>query len=350
MIRILITEDSEVVGLLLTAMFEGEDDMQVIGRAKNGQEAVRMAHTLKPDLITMDIRMPVMDGFEATRQIMSTEPVPIIVISSNVDNEELKISFRAIEAGALSIIEKPVGLMHPDFETIRGQLIDTVRIMAEVKVIRRRYPVRKPVPSVPEAIVTSTRESGQVYELVAIGCSTGGPQALSALLSALPAAYPVPIVITQHMSKGFIGGLGSWLQSLTQLHVRLAEDRQQLAAGTVYIAPDDCHLLVERGGNGLIARLDDAPVLNGFRPSVTRLFSSVALTCRDGAIGLLLTGMGSDGADGLLAMRRAGAHTLVQDEESAVVYGMPGSAIAMDAVDQVVPLDKMPAYLMRLVC
>jgi two-component system, chemotaxis family, protein-glutamate methylesterase/glutaminase len=350
MIRILITEDSDVVSLLLTAMFAGEDDMQVIGRARNGQEAVRMAHSLKPDLITMDIRMPVMDGFEATRQIMSTEPVPIIVISSNVDNEELRISFRAIEAGALSIIEKPVGLGHPDFETIRGDMIDTVRIMAEVKVIRRRYHARKPAFDVPGAVVTPARKNGQGYELIAIGCSTGGPQALSALLSALPAAYSVPMVIIQHMSKGFIGGLVSWLQSQTPLHVRLAQDWQHLDAGTVYIAPDDCHLLVERGVNGLIARLDDAPVLNGFRPSVTQLLSSVALTCGSGAVGLLLTGMGSDGADGLLAMRRAGAHTLVQDEESAVVYGMPGAAIAIDAVDQVVQLDKMPAYLTDLVC
>jgi len=348
MIRILIAEDSDVVALLLTAMFEGEADLQVIGRAANGQEAVRMAYSLKPDLITMDIRMPVMDGFEATRQIMSTEPVPIIVISSNVDNEELRISFRAIEAGALSIIEKPVGLGHPDFEAIRGQMIETVRIMSEVKVIRHRYPARKPVLDAPETLVAPARKSVQGYDLVAIGCSTGGPQALYDLLGSLPAGFPVPIVIAQHMSRGFVGGLALWLQTRTPLRVRLAEDNLPLEAGTVYIAPDDFHLLVERSGGLLIARLDDAPVLNGFRPSVTQLFASVALGCGAGAIGMLLTGMGSDGADGLLAMRRAGAHTLAQDEESAVVYGMPGAAIAVDAVDKVVQLGKMPAYLMSM--
>ena len=345
MIRILITEDSEVVSLLLKAIFEHEPDMQVIGRARDGREAVRMVHELKPDLVTMDIRMPVMDGFEATRMIMSTHAVPIVVISSSVDDEELKITFRAIEEGALAVIEKPRGLSHPDFEVTRLELVETVRAMAEVKVIRRFARERAAEVDIFEAAI---QQRTKAHEVVAVGVSTGGPQALHALLSLLPIGFPLPIVIVQHMSKGFVGGLVAWLQGNTLLSVTLAADRQKLAPGTVYFAPDDRHLLVERNQDGLIARLSEGPPVNGFRPSATPLLKSVAATCNGRGIGVLLTGMGADGADGLLAMRRAGSHTLVQDEASAVVYGMPGTAIAIDAVDQVVRLEQMPSYLVSL--
>lgn len=344
MTRILIAEDSGVVSLLLKSIFESEPGMQVIGQARNGLEAVRMARELKPDLITMDIRMPVMDGFEATRLIMSSNPVPIVVISSNVDDEELRTTFRAIEEGALAVIEKPVGFGHPDFQAMRRDLVDTVRAMAEVKVFRHRAPTGPP----PVAFAVAPAQRARAPEIVAIGCSTGGPQALNALLGGLPAGFPLPILVVQHMSKGFIGGLAAWLQGNARLSIKLAEDRQKLEPATVYIAPDDRHLLVERGPDGLIARLSDAPLVSGFRPSATPMFNSVARTCTDRGVGVLLTGMGSDGAEGLLAMRRAGARTLVQDEASSVVYGMPSSALALAAVDQVVRLDQMPAYLRKL--
>lgn len=308
---------------------------------------MRLAHELLPDPITMDIRMPVMDGFEATRLIMATDPTPIVVISSSVDDEELRITFRALEEGALAVIEKPVGFTHPDFDAIRGELIDTVRAMAEVKVVRRRGAPR-PLPPGVDIFETAITQRTKQHEIVAIGCSTGGPQALQTLLSTLPIGFPIPIVIVQHMSKGFIGGLVAWLGGLSLLAVKLAADGETLRPATVYVAPDDRHVLVERGRDGLVVRLDDGPPVNGFRPSATPLLNSVAKTSNGHGIGVLLTGMGGDGADGLLAMRRAGAHTLVQDEASAVVYGMPGTAIALDAVDQVVPLDKMSAYLLSL--
>lgn len=347
MLRILIVEDSSVVALLLKAIFQQQPDMQVVGHAKNGREAVRLARELKPDVITMDIRMPEMDGFEATRMIMAGSPTPIVVVSSSVDDEELRITFRAIEEGALAVMEKPRGFTHPDFETIRRDLVDTVRAMSQVRLFRR---VKVERPSGADIYETAIHPRTQAYELLAIGCSTGGPQALHQIFSLLPVGFPVPIVVTQHISRGFVGGLAAWLAENTLLKVKLAEQGEPLKAGTIYFAPDDQHLQVTRNNEGMAVNLSQGMSFNGFRPSASPMFKSVATTCQNRAIGALLTGMGVDGADGLLALRRAGSHTLVQDEASAVVYGMPGAAIALDAVDQVVALDNMPAYLSSIVC
>lgn len=341
MLRILIIEDSSVVAMLLKVIFEQQPDMQVVGHAKNGRDGVRMAHDLKPDVITMDIRMPVMDGFDATRMIMADNPTPIVVVSSSVDNEELRITFRAIEEGALAVMEKPRGFSHPDFETIRRDLIDTVRAMAGVKVFRRHKIERSGGADICHAALPPSTKG---YELLAIGCSTGGPQVLQHIFSLLGAEFPVPIVVTQHISKGFIGGMVSWLAGNTQLKVKLAEQGEMLKSGCIYFAPDDQHLLVVRNASGLAVQLTRDEPCNGFRPSASPMFKSIAQTCRNRAVGALLTGMGVDGADGLLMLRRAGSHTVVQDEKSAVVYGMPGAAIALDGVDQIVELDRMPAY------
>lgn len=347
MIRILIVEDSDVVSLLLKTIFESEPDMQVIGRARDGREAVKLTQELNPDLVTMDIRMPIMDGFQATRLIMSTHAVPIVVISSSIDDEELKITFRAIEEGALAVLEKPLGLNHLGFEAVRKEMIDTLRSMAEVKVVRRYGHACRGGSSMSGAAVMA--QHSKPYEIIAIGCSTGGPQALLTILTEFPREFPIPIVVAQHISKGFVSGLVAWLQENVSLQIRLATDGQKLQPDTVYFAPDNCHLLVERNQDGLIAKLSDTPAVNNFRPSATPLFRSVAETCKNQSVGVLLTGMGSDGAEGLLAMRQAGSHTIVQDEASAVVYGMPGSAIALNAVDQVVQLQDMASYLLSLV-
>ena len=225
MIRILIADDSGVISTLLKAIFESELDMRVVGIASDGREAARLANELKPDVVTMDIRMPVMDGFEATRLIMSTSPIPIVVISSSVNDEELRITFRAIEEGAVAVLEKPMGLSQPGFEAMRQELVDTVRAMSSVKVIRRRVHAASPRA---ETVVADLQPPGGEHEIVAIGCSTGGPQALQTLLSALPLALPLPIVIAQHMSPGFIGGLVAWLQGHSLLSIRLAEHQQPL--------------------------------------------------------------------------------------------------------------------------
>ncbi|NNG14529.1 MAG: chemotaxis-specific protein-glutamate methyltransferase CheB [Gammaproteobacteria bacterium] len=346
MIKVLIAEDSDVVALLLKTIFEQQPDLQVIGRARNGREAVQMCNELQPDIVTMDIRMPVMDGFEATRMIMANNPLPIVVISSSVDNEEMRITFRAIEEGALAVLEKPHGFGHPDFEAIRKELVDTVRAMAEVKVIRRS--IVKSFAKV-DIFETAIHQKTRASHIVALGSSTGGPQVLQSIFSSLPIGFPVPIVCAQHISKGFIGGLVQWLNGNTLLGVKVAEQSEHLLPGIIYFAPDDYHLRVKRNGSGLVVNLTQDPPMNGFRPSATPLFQSLAEHCAGHAIAGLLTGMGGDGAQGLLEARQAGCHTFVQDEESAVVYGMPGTALALGAADQVVDLDKIAAYCTSLV-
>jgi two-component system chemotaxis response regulator CheB len=342
-INILITEDSEVVATLLRAIFDAEPDMRVVGWARDGREAVTLAHDLKPDIVTMDIRMPVMDGFDATRMIMATDPMPIVVVSSSVDDEELRITFRAIEEGALAVIEKPRGPHHPDFEQVRSGLVETVRAMAEVKVVRRRR--HRPGPGI---FKTSLSRRTGAYEVAAIACSTGGPQALATILGGMPMGFPLPILVVQHISPGFVGGLVTWLRGQTLLDVCLARDKQVPTAGTVYIAPDHHHLEVDRGDGGLRIRLSDAPPVERFRPSGNALFRSLAQTCPAATVAGILTGMGSDGALGLAELHAAGGQTFVQDEETAVVYGMPAAALALKAVDRVVPLARIPTHLVEL--
>ena len=343
MIRILIVEDSEVIALLLTAIIQNASDMEVIGRAKTGQEAIEMARILNPDLITMDIRMPVMDGLTAIAQIMSTRPKPIVVISSHVD-DELQISFKAIDCGALAVLEKPSGFNNPDFETIQSEIVNTIRAMEEVKLVKRRIFAppsinSQPVPSVP----------CRTYKLVVIGSSTGGPQALKQILSTLPENFPLPIVVTQHISAGFIEGLASWLNDNTPLNVKTALAHEFLQPRTVYLAPDNCHCMIHKSLSGYEIFLSHTNPVNGFRPSVTTLFNSAAAICPQQSIGIILSGMGSDGAEGMRAMFERQCLTIAQDENSSIVFGMPAAAIALNGVSKVLSLETIAQFLIAQV-
>jgi two-component system, chemotaxis family, protein-glutamate methylesterase/glutaminase len=340
MIRILVVEDSATVRGLLTAMFQSDPALQVVGTAANGEEAVRKALALKPDLITMDIRMPLMDGIEATQRIMTECPTPIVVVTAVADGAESRVTFDAIQAGALDVLQKPVGLNHAEFETIRERLVSTVKLMAGVKVVRRHSrkltaPMTTPLPALRSP-----------PDLLVIGASTGGPAALNTLLRGLPPEFPLPIVVVQHMSAGFLPSLVSWLQLGTRLQLVVAQDGQALSPGRVFFAPDDHHLVVaSRGRLGLSA----APPVSHVRPSATVLFNSAAAVYGSRVTGLLLTGMGDDGALGLKAIRDRGGLTLAQDEASSVVYGMPRVAAELGAVERVLHLERVAAALLSLV-
>jgi len=348
MIRILIAEDSPTTTLLLKDLINNNSDMEVIGTAVNGREAVKMAHELKPDVITMDIHMPFMDGYQATRMIMSTTPIPIIVISSSVNKNEMQITFRAIEEGAVAVLEKPVMSGHTDYEKISNQLIRTIQAMSEVKLITRKLvqPVEKQIAD--QIFTPLITPLDHAFEVVAIGCSTGGPQALSMILATMPADYPLPIVITQHMSSGFIDGMVKWLAGSTLMNVVLAEDQQELQPGTVYFAPDDRHLVIKRNSQGLMVQLNESPPLNGFRPSATPLLESVAQVCGRHSIGIILSGMGQDGVAGLFEIQKVNGHTFVQDQASSVVFGMAAAAIKTGATDEIVALNDIAAHLIEL--
>ncbi|MCX6029499.1 MAG: chemotaxis-specific protein-glutamate methyltransferase CheB [Chloroflexi bacterium] len=351
MVRVLIVEDSPTIQMLLKAVLESDPAIQVIGIAANGREGLERATALRPDLITMDIHMPGMDGFEATRRIMEQCPTPIIVVSSSVDSAELPITFNAIQAGALEVIEKPVGFRGQDYENIRERLTTTVKLMAEVKVIRRRFAITRPAITEPAlaplGVSRLVAARGQrIFSLVAIGSSTGGPAALNVLIKALPADFSLPVVIVQHMSAGFMGGLISWLQGESKLPLKMAAQNEPPRPGTIYFAPDDTH--IELVGRNLLG-LNTGPMINHVRPSVDVLFHSIAKYSAPETVAVLLTGMGEDGAVGLKAIHDCGGLTIAQDEATSVVYGMPKAAALLGAVDHILPLSQIATTLLEIV-
>ncbi len=339
-IRVLIVEDSQVARQLLVSILQGAPDFQVVGTAENGLEAVQMTRQLQPDVIAMDVYMPEMDGLEATRRIMAEMPRPIVMVSASFNKNEQTLSFDALHAGALSILEKPTMYDSPETQNL---MVDQLRLMSEVKVVRRwdktRY-AREPKPT------TLVRNGKSKTQLLVIASSTGGPGILAKILTQLPADFPVPVLIVQHIMTGFSIGLATWLNQLVPLEVRLAEQGDEPRAGQVLIAPDDHHMVVD--SKGLIA-LNEDPPQNGLRPSANYLFHSVAKVYGATAIGLILTGMGNDGAEGLLALRESGAHTIAQDEATCIVFGMPAVAIELGAAEQILPTEKIAPALMHLV-
>ncbi len=324
-VKVLVVEDLLVVRKFLVDVLSADPELEVIGAVADGQAAVEFVEQRRPDVITMDIVMPRVNGFEATRRIMETHPVPIVIVSGSYAPHEVAKSFAAVEAGAVAILPRPTGVGSTDEGSTAEEFVRTVKAMAQVKVVRR-WAKRGP-----SAAADREPEAGgrlRTAEVVAIGASTGGPQVLQRILSGLPADFPVPIVIVQHIAIGFGAGFAEWLDGATSLAVRLGADREVLRPGTVYVAPDDCQMAVVSGGR---LKLTDDPPECSLRPSVSYLFRSVAETYGPQAVGVLLTGMGRDGADGLLLMKERKAITIAQDEASSVVHGMPGEAIRLGA-------------------
>jgi two-component system chemotaxis response regulator CheB len=308
-------------------------------------EAIELTEKLKPNIITMDITMPVMDGLEATRQIMSRFPTPIVVISSTIGNEEVNTTLLALEAGALSVMVKPYDITSPHFNETKKNMLAIIRAMSEIKPIKKREFLKNSHREIHKPPIFKIRK----YEILALGASVGGPQVLKKILTALPADFPLPILVVQHITVGFIEGFTHWLNDYSLLRVKTAVDHEVLLKNTVYFAPDNFHLEVGRDVEGkLIAVLTKSAPVSGFCPSITVLLKSVAKICGDKGVGAIFTGMGSDGAEGLLALKKAQGHTLIQDEKSSVVFGMAGVAQALGAVDSVVELDEFVGYLMQI--
>jgi two-component system, chemotaxis family, protein-glutamate methylesterase/glutaminase len=326
MIKVLVVEDSPVARELLCYILNSDPEIQVIGEAGDGEEAFEFLARKKPDVITMDIYMPRMDGFEVTRRIMETTPVPIIIVSANYEPGEVEMSFRALEEGALTILQKPPGIGHPDFEKQAWKIIYTVKTMSEVKLIKRlpRYRREKAAPPVTPEVdrVLAPAE----IKLVAIGGSTGAPPVIQMILSRLSKDFPVPVVLVQHISPGFIKGMIQWLNDTTGFSTLLATHGERLLPGRAYFAPDGFQIGVENGGS-IVLKKD--PPEHGLCPSVSYLFRSVAGAFGKKAVGVLLTGMGTDGSAELKLMRESGAVTIAQDKESSIVHGMPGKAIEL---------------------
>jgi two-component system chemotaxis response regulator CheB len=355
MIRVLVAEDSATARALLVEVLRSDPELEVVGEAKDGVEAVELAQKLRPQIVTMDIRMPRMDGFEATKEIMITAPTPIVIVTASTRAREVETAMHALRAGALTVLAKPRAQDTPSFEEAASKLIGTIKAMAQVKVVRHWRPAQRPeLPPRP-----ALPRPGAPGKIVAVATSTGGPAALQRLLGSLPGDFPVPILVVQHITPGFTPGLVAWLNTVCDLRVKVAEPGEFLAPHTVYLAPDGRHLGVARiaplGGPEPasvprpMAHIADTAPVGGFRPSGTYLFESVARAFGAAAVAVILTGMGEDGVVGLRHVRQAGGRIIAQDEKSSVVFGMPAVAIAAGLADEVLALDAIPARLLELV-
>ena len=345
MIKVLIVEDSQVVREFLTYVLSSDPDIQVIGTASNGEEAIRAVQDKRPDIVTMDINMPKMDGFEATRIIMETTPIPIVIVSASWDPKELEKTFQAMEAGALAAVRKPVGVAHPDYKDQAKELIQTVKLMSEVKVVRRHSRIKHGKGISAGLAVKDLIPLTTDVKVVAIGASTGGPPVIETILSRLSKDSCAPLLIVQHIAPGFVQGFADWLANSCRIPVKIATGHEFPLPGHAYIAPDGVHMGMDTSGRIVF---EGSEPENGLRPAVSYLFRSVANVFGKNIVGVLLTGMGKDGAKELKMMKEKGAITIAQDEESCVVYGMPGEAVNLNAATYVLSPPKIAELLAGL--
>jgi two-component system chemotaxis response regulator CheB len=342
-IRLLVVEDSPSVREFLVYLFASDQSIRVIATASNGEEALEAVRTHKPDIIAMDLHMPKMDGYAATRTIMENYPTPIVIVtgSSSSTTNDTAATLTALEAGALAVTKRPPGIGHPDHIATARELIQTIKLMSEIKVVKRWARPKSAKQMGPESAFSASG-SGHAARIVAIGSSTGGPLVLQQILSGLPRRFPLPIVIVQHIAEGFSEGFAEWLDTTTGFPTHLGVHGMELLPGHAYVIPSGIHGGVDRHG---CLSLKEGCVENGHCPSVSYLFRSVAQAYGKEAIGILLTGMGHDGAAELGLMRSLGAVTIAQDKQSSVVHGMPGAAIAQGAAVHVLNPEKMIALL-----
>lgn len=336
-IRVLIADGSVVERERMVCALRRDSAIDVVGEIARSGSLVEAVKLLRPDVIALGIHLPAAGGFEATKEIMIEAPTPVVVVSDGDDSDQVQASILALRAGALAAVARPLPPHNGELVSLEQKFVSTIKSMAGVKVVRRW---REPPRSVPQAPLSRLGEQPRV---VAIAASTGGPAALQAVLSELPANFPAPILVVQHIAGGFVDGLVTWLNSVCSLKVKIAKDGEPLLPHMVYIAPDDRHLGVS--GRSRILLSQSAPI-GGFRPSATFLFESVAKAFGAESAHVILTGMGQDGLPGLRQAHAAGARVVAQDEATSVVFGMPGAAVDAGVADRIVPLSAVAAELL----
>jgi len=344
-IKVLIVDDSPSVLDLISYILNSDPQIEVIGTALTGKRALEFLKNNKPDIITMDMAMPEMDGLEATQTIMETNTIPIIIVSASWSPSEVSDTYRALEAGAISIMEKPRGIGHPDHNKMAIELINAVKTMSEIKVVRR-WAKRKMEKEEPLTGISEKEYEKSDIRIIAIGASTGGPPVIHDILSQIPKNLSIPILLVQHIARGFLEGFKDWLVKSTGFPVSIAVDMEKIIPGHCYIAPNDYQMGVT--ANGTIELSNSDPAVTILCPSVSFLFQSIAETYGRNAIGILLTGMGKDGARELKMMRDKGAITIAQDESSSVIYGMPGKAVEIGAAKYILSPEQIAETIIKL--
>lgn len=349
-INLLIVEDSAFMRKVLTDIFEDDSRIKVIGHARNGKEGIEKVIEIKPDIVTMDVEMPIMNGIDALREIMKKAPLPVVMLSSHTA-EGAEATIQALELGAVNFVQKPSSALMINPKELKEKLVDKILEASKAKLfhtIVKKSPTRKTVLKQRSKIKTKkyTNYSGT---LVAIGTSTGGPRALQHLLPEFPASFPVPLLIVQHMPKGFTKSLANRLDSCSNIRVKEAEDGEAIKKGCAYIAPGDYHLEIKLSNEKeLVVSLTKGDEVSGHRPSVDVMFSSLSEFKDLNTIGVIMTGMGADGAKGLKSLKKIKeSYVIAQDESSCVVFGMPKSAIQLGAVDEIVPLSEITSAILN---
>lgn len=366
-IKILIVEDSPVALIILKRIFASSEEIEIVGTATNGLEGLELIPQLEPDVICTDLHMAKMNGLEFTREVMVNYPRPILVISASVQERDTANVFKLLEAGAVDVFPKPETGLKSDYEKLRQELINKVKVLSGVKVFtlhrnRRNAEEQKqkdhklikitPEGQLPKAyakpssLLVTPYSRGSTIKLVAIGASTGGPQALQTILTEFPPNFPVPTICVQHISEGFLNGLVTWLDSQSRIKVKIPSAGELLEPGVIYFPPEGHHLEVSSNGRCVCSA---TPAVGGHRPSISVTFNSVAKQFGSKAAGVLLTGMGRDGADGLLAIAGAGGLTIAQNQATSVVFGMPKEAIALGAAQHILPINAIAPLLISKV-
>jgi two-component system chemotaxis response regulator CheB len=357
-IRVLVVDDSLFLRRTLPRLLEADPEIEVVGTAENGKEAIQMVKDLQPDVVTLDILMPVMDGLTALKHIMQENPVPVLIVSS-VTQKGASTTLEALSLGAVDFVTKPSGPVSLDIAKVREELVHKVKVAytAKIKTIAGVNVKGKEFQSIiqqlsskprPPVVVPEGETISQGKAVVALAASTGGPAALQLILSQLPANLQAAALVVQHIAPGFSRPLVERLNTLSPLKVREAQDGDMLRAGHVFVAPYGVHLKVMCQGDKLKVHLDPEPANVLHRPSANELFNTLANCCGGVTCGIILTGMGEDGAQGLQTIHKRGGYTIAQDETTSVIYGMPRRAMELDAVDIVLPLERIAAEIIRV--
>lgn len=344
-IRVLVVDDSAFMRKIIGDLLGNEKDIEVVDFARNGKEAIEKAKLKQPDIITLDVEMPILSGLDAITELMKIQPTPKVIMVSSLTTEGADATIRALELGALDFVAKPTkSLFSFDSEGLKEDLLRKIRNLSSTKMktslITKYETVRKPLE---QAVKSQGTVSGKFKYVIAIGTSTGGPRALQEVIPLFPKDIPAAILIVQHMPPGFTKSLAERLDSLSYIDVKEAQNGDILKPGCAYLAPGDYHMVLNKGsGEDLKIELNKNPQVTGHRPSVNVMMDSVAGTVTNrNLIAVMMTGMGNDGSEGILKIKKKGGKTIAQDEETCVVYGMPKSAVAVGAVDKIVPLQEI---------
>lgn len=344
MIKVLVVDDSVFMRKLLSDLFAGEADFSVVDTARNGQEALDKIKRLKPDVVTMDVEMPVMDGITALERVMKDCPTPVVMVSS-LTHAGAVATLRALELGAVDFVAKTAGPIS-NITAIRSEILSKCRAAVKANVSQLiRAQTAGTVPVQPKTYLPASSPGDE--RIIAIGTSTGGPRALQEIITKLPGNLPCGVVIVQHMPPGFTKSLAERLNSLSSVTVKEAEHNDVIRPGLVLIAPGDYHMLIERENAKTVVKLNQQPPIGGHRPAVDPMLESVARIFGSKAIGVILTGMGHDGAKGMQAIKRQNGHTIAEDQSTAVVFGMPKSAIEMGVIDKIAPITGITAEILK---